>query len=254
MRKSFLTITFFLICLNLSLNAQIKSEYEFVFHTTINTHILEEYTGQLYFNNSSSIFFWKMKGDNSIISNVENNFTRAEHLKDGEFNYLNLNQQKIISKVVISKNEKHFVEQENPDFNWEILDISETVAGYQCFKATANYMGRNYIAWFTKEIPVPYGPWKLNGLPGLILKAHDTANEISFSITEINKKDIIKQVSYKKLVDLEYYYQRMVDYPFERLKKVQSKAPKGVSISISQINYNFIEKSFEVLGKKEFKN
>ena len=246
----------FLFCINIASQTQINSKYEFKYYASINTHILEEYTGYLYFNKSNSIFYWEMKGNNSLKSTSEGNFTRAEHLKDGEFNYLEKGNKKIISKAVVSKSEHHYVEQENPDFNWEIYEESEIIVGYVSYKATTNYMGRKYTVWFTKEIPVPYGPWKLNGLPGLILKAYDTSKEITFSITEINKKDLTKKISYKdkNLISLNDYYQRMVDYPFEQLRIAQSKAPKGSSISITNIKYNFIEKDFEVLGKKEFKN
>lgn len=63
---------------------------------------------------------------------------------------------------------------------WEILDETKTVLGYECIKAVTNYRGRRWIAWFTPEIPVQEGPWKLCGLPGLILEACDAARDYVF--------------------------------------------------------------------------
>lgn len=61
-----------------------------------------------------------------------------------------------------------------PPQNWVILDDTLTVLGYLCQKATTVFRGRNYTVCFTMEIPVDDGPWKLYGLPGLILKAEDS--------------------------------------------------------------------------------
>lgn len=63
---------------------------------------------------------------------------------------------------------------------WEILDESKEIIGYQCFKAVTDYRGRQWTAWFAPEIPVQEGPWKLCGLPGLILEAYDNKEEYSF--------------------------------------------------------------------------
>ena len=63
---------------------------------------------------------------------------------------------------------------------WEIAEDTRDVMGYQCFKATADYRGRRWTAWFTPEIPVQDGPWKLCGLPGLILEAYDDGSEYHF--------------------------------------------------------------------------
>jgi GLPGLI family protein len=63
---------------------------------------------------------------------------------------------------------------------WEIHNSVKAVDGFTCFKATTLFRGRSYTAWFTKEIPLPFGPWKLNGLPGLILEAYDDKKEIWF--------------------------------------------------------------------------
>lgn len=63
---------------------------------------------------------------------------------------------------------------------WEISDESKEILGYQCFKATADYRGRRWTAWFAPEIPIQEGPWKLCGLPGLILEAYDEKRDYSF--------------------------------------------------------------------------
>lgn len=58
------------------------------------------------------------------------------------------------------------------EMEWTVLeDSTATVLGYECFMAESNYHGRHWKAWFTPEIPLSFGPWKLHGLPGLILKA-----------------------------------------------------------------------------------
>lgn len=56
---------------------------------------------------------------------------------------------------------------------WQITEESDSILGYPCYKAIIDYGGRVYYAWFTLDIPINDGPWKLWGLPGLILKVTD---------------------------------------------------------------------------------
>lgn len=57
---------------------------------------------------------------------------------------------------------------------WSIIEeVTDSILGYDCQKASVRYAGRDYTAWFTMEIPVSDGPWKFYGLPGLILKVED---------------------------------------------------------------------------------
>ena len=51
-------------------------------------------------------------------------------------------------------------------------DSTITVLGMECKKATTNFRGRYWEVWYAEELPISQGPWKLCGLPGMILKAN----------------------------------------------------------------------------------
>lgn len=60
-----------------------------------------------------------------------------------------------------------------PKQQWTLHNETQTVIGYKCQRATCRFRGRDFEAWFAPSIPVKQGPWKFQGLPGLILKVYD---------------------------------------------------------------------------------
>jgi len=72
---------------------------------------------------------------------------------------------------------------------WKLYDETKLMKGYNAQKATMSYSGRDYIAWFTYEIPVSDGPFKFNGLPGLILEMADSNKEYVFKLKSFEKLD-----------------------------------------------------------------
>lgn len=86
------------------------------------------------------------------------------------------------------------------EIQWEITDSTKTVLGYDCIKATANYHGRNWTAWFAPDIPLQEGPWKLTGLPGLILEASESTGQHSFVATglESSNQEIVPIYPYQQ--------------------------------------------------------
>lgn len=76
---------------------------------------------------------------------------------------------KIIS--LIESDKDFFVDK----ISWRIHDEYKNILGFKCQRATTTYslpngIDREVVAWFANNIPVQTGPYKLLGLPGLILE------------------------------------------------------------------------------------
>lgn len=77
-------------------------------------------------------------------------------------------------------------DEAKPDFKWKLEEGSKQILNYDCNKATLNYAGRTYTAWYTKDIPFSNGPYKFEGLPGLILEIYDTNKDFNFEAVGID--------------------------------------------------------------------
>lgn len=95
----------------------------------------------------------------------------------------NLEEYAIMPDAIESDNQKYG--ETLPLQRWNVCDEEIVVCGYQCQKAICHWRGRDYVAWFTPDIPVSAGPWKFGGLPGLIMKIADATNTYSWEATEV---------------------------------------------------------------------
>ncbi|MDO9257738.1 MAG: GLPGLI family protein [Bacteroidales bacterium] len=78
--------------------------------------------------------------------------------------------------------------EENLDiFHWNLTGDKATNCGYKTQKATCDFGGRSWSAWFSPDLPYSDGPYKFNGLPGLIVKVYDSRNHYVFNLLSINK-------------------------------------------------------------------
>lgn len=111
-------------------------------------------------------------------------------------------------------NERYRIAEDTQMPEWELVgDSTKTILGYPCTLATATFKGRQWRAWFTEDIPLDNGPWKLCGLPGLILRAQDSEAEFIFdaigleqgsdeAITYDKKADKYDDITFSKFVEL----------------------------------------------------
>ncbi len=128
--------------------------------------------------------------------------------------------------------------------NWKITSEQKTIGRYKSQKAETNYGGRNWIAWFTTELPFSDGPYIFNGLPGLIVSIQDSSNEYSFNLIEVRKGGNIFDARTKTIkIDWNKYEILAKSYfndPYDLNSKVGRKVtmtdPNGNKMDIAEMS------------------
>ena len=95
-----------------------------------------------------------------------------------------------------------------PDITWTLTDDTLTVSGYLCQQAMATFRGLEWHVWYTEEIPSSAGPWRLRGLPGLIVKAESEVHTFCLAklrmeaspITAPEQNPEVHRMKYAKLL------------------------------------------------------
>ena len=84
---------------------------------------------------------------------------------------------------------------EDRKLKWNILNDKEKIGIWQTQKASLDFAGRQWMAWFTTEIPLQDGPYKFSGLPGLIVKMEDKTGSHILELKGIKTIDKLGETS-----------------------------------------------------------
>lgn len=104
------------------------------------------------------------------------------------------NASNIMKLVTHLGGKSYLIETKQPKINWKTANETREIGGFTCQKATGDFGGRTYTVWFAPELPFQSGPFKLSGLPGLILEATDSKQEVQFLFKDINKETDANEV------------------------------------------------------------
>lgn len=94
-----------------------------------------------------------------------------------------------IVRIPFAQDQAIWYREPEPDFSWQLGKADTTICGYRCIDATTSFRGREWHVWFAPELPFAVGPWKLGGLPGLILRAADRSGMHTYEAVGIRRED-----------------------------------------------------------------
>lgn len=114
----------------------------------------------------------------------------------------NIEKSKVISRETLYPY-RYETHETVADVDWKLINDTLMINGFRCLRATGKLYGKQWTVWYTKDICSSAGPWKLRGLPGLVVKAIDAEGVHCFELYETRKErkfiSYIEQPDYKKL-------------------------------------------------------
>ncbi|QDP86559.1 GLPGLI family protein [Chryseobacterium sp. SNU WT5] len=152
------------------------------------------------------------------------------------------------------------LDNRKPD--WTISSEKQNIENFEVQKAVTNLFGRKWTAWFATDLPIPDGPYKFQGLPGLIVKIEDEKQTHSFILkgigayVDIHKLELEEKNNYFKEVTIDYpkykklYLEQLSD-PTKSLRQLVSRS--NVNVKIMGADGNEIKLS-EVLRQRQLKS
>jgi len=131
--------------------------------------------------------------------------------------------------------------------NWKLIDETKVINTINCKKAEVTFKGRNWIAWYSPEIPFPYGPMKFSGLPGLIIKITDDKGDFDFELVKSVSDTQLKG----KLVNIKKSrYTDAIETTQPKLKQAQRNSAANAAAVLASYDTIIIEGQ-EMLRQRE---
>lgn len=206
---------------------------------------LTSYDANLYINEAEAIFKYKNLDEDGIADKGDNNFTFKVADSTLFFIQSSKHNDSIVElKKGIEKGKFYIIKEHFPKIDWTITTDTTKISNHICYKATAEFRGRSYTAWFAPSIATTFGPWKLHGLPGLILTAYDSKKEVFFTakkIQTVHYPVTTSNIGNIEIVSSKEYKQILKKGIQDLGEKLSSKAERGFTITVSTSSVKAIE-------------
>lgn len=188
MKSLILLFSLFLCNLCSSQNRQFFYEYRFVPDSAQKNQSMTEIM-VLDINKKRSMFFGQemYRSDSTLLSDSKKGILSMPPdkpmISEQIIKYPNSSE---IEYVKIVSYEKYIVSQD-VKLPWKLASEFKTILDHKVQKATVSFGGRQWTAWFAKDIPFQDGPYKFYGLPGLILELEDSTKSHHYLIKGIKE-------------------------------------------------------------------
>ncbi len=142
----------------------------------------------LFYNGLESIYVIYGKSGQQTSDTLRTNsaigvsITIAKHEEENLVYYKNYKTHELLSTEILANEKRCYVRDIIPVLQWILVPEKKQIGPYLCQKATTTFRCANYEAWFTTAIPLSIGPWKIGGLPGLIVELTNERVNITYKL------------------------------------------------------------------------
>jgi GLPGLI family protein len=130
-----------------------------------------------------------------------------------------------------SPNRTFILKEKIPSIDWIIMKETRKIGNLQAIHAKGVFGGRTYNVWFTPDIPMPFGPFKLGGLPGLILEAYSEDGIVKYKFERFESTTADVVVMEKPKQGREMTLEEFRQYDINWLLEVEAMSDDRVSIT-----------------------
>lgn len=196
--------------------ATLECIYEFIRPSDQDNKIQEsgEYILQIGSNQTSFFSYSTYRVDSAFISlnqykiPVNQAFAVNQEYKRPSLERINIYRNHKEKKQLVYQgfvNERYGYTEPVKNIKWKVGKETKKILGYTCMRADGLFRGRQWTVWFASDIAVAEGPWKLYGLPGLILETSDSTGKFIFKALEVRKANsYIYKNKYMTYTDVSY--------------------------------------------------
>ncbi|SHE86300.1 GLPGLI family protein [Chryseobacterium vrystaatense] len=140
-------------------------------------------------SNSRFYSYKVFQSDSTYISNDRLGRETMRKSLDYEFMVIKKKSQNKIAKFYKGLIDIYEMKEDFPNLQWQIYNTVKMIGDNKCQKASLDYKGRKWEAWFAIDIPISDGPYVFSGLPGLIISMSDASGSYSFDLTSLKKNE-----------------------------------------------------------------
>jgi GLPGLI family protein len=189
--------------------AQLKAQVEEPLRQEIKKGVFVDYKLQTNGTESEYKMQQKINNDQTPAGIILQQITAM----DKEPMYKNIKEMYYLKPMNVGK--AYLMKDSLKDYHWKITREKEQIAGFDTYKATGALNDSTAVtAWYTPKISIKDGPDRLWGLPGLILKAEFTMNDVGIIITANNvavkeEEIIINKPDKGQVISEKEFYEEM---------------------------------------------
>ncbi|MBC2839703.1 GLPGLI family protein [Robiginitalea sp. SC105] len=212
---------------------QLAADYEVL----LDLGMLQRFRAKLYVSEEQSRFDWGIPEE--PLGPEKDREVRVQlQVPDsvGRFNFTDFREGFLYTPVFTLEGRIRVLREAITEIDWELTPQRTEIGPYRCRLARGRFRGRHYRVWYAPDIPARSGPWKLHGLPGLVVTAREEDNAVFFRLTALEAVADFPEtplVGFEPM-DLEEYREHRQKRAVGLLRRIQTRMPRGTEIRITE--------------------